>query len=127
MPFRIIADAGQVSENVSQSPSKQRCHVFHDCESGSNHANGSKKLPPESGTLAGKSGAKSSFANVLAWETTAYNVGIASCMVDGPDVFEDRDFGPMVREDFAGSGIDLAERDGSHSGSFEPEAEAANS
>jgi len=33
----------------------------------------------------------------------------------------------MLGEDFSAEGVDLAERDGSHSGSFESEAEAANS
>jgi hypothetical protein len=32
----------------------------------------------------------------------------------------------MVREDGSGERLNLAERDRSHSGSFEPEAEAAN-
>jgi hypothetical protein len=34
---------------------------------------------------------------------------------------------PVLREDGAGERLDLAERDGSHPGSLEPEAEAANS
>jgi hypothetical protein len=33
----------------------------------------------------------------------------------------------VLGEDFPAERIDLAERDGSHSGSFKPEAEAANS
>lgn len=33
----------------------------------------------------------------------------------------------MFGEDFLTIGVDLTERDGSHSGSFESEAEAANS
>jgi hypothetical protein len=37
------------------------------------------------------------------------------------------DVRPVLGEDPSAMGIDLAERDGSHSGSFEPEAEAANS
>jgi hypothetical protein len=33
---------------------------------------------------------------------------------------------PVLGEHFPAERVDLTERDGSHSGSFEPEAEAAN-
>jgi len=39
----------------------------------------------------------------------------------------DGDARPVLGEDFAAIGVNLAERNGSHSGSIEPEAEAANS
>jgi hypothetical protein len=60
MPFRVIPDLGQVSENNVQPSTKQRCHVLQDCDPWSNHAKGSNDFPVESRTLAGKSGAVAS-------------------------------------------------------------------
>jgi hypothetical protein len=127
IPFRVIADLGQVPENFAHPSSKQRCHVLHDREGRSNHANGSKKFPPESRAFAGKSGALSSKADILAREPTADNVGISFCMVDGADIFMDWDIWPMVGEDFAGARVVFTEGNCSHSGSFEAKGEPSNS
>jgi hypothetical protein len=76
MPFRIMPDLGQVSENGSHPSTKQRCHVFQDREARSNHANGSNHFPPQSRTGSGKSGACPRKANILARKSGADDVGI---------------------------------------------------
>lgn len=48
VPLSIIPERGQVSENGSESPSKQSCDVFHNDESGSNFANKAGELAPQS-------------------------------------------------------------------------------
>ena len=60
MPFRVIPDRGQVSENISQPSTKQRCHVLQHRVPGSNQANGSHEWPYESRASPGKSGASAS-------------------------------------------------------------------
>jgi hypothetical protein len=44
VPFRIVPERGQVSENSSKSPSKQSCDVLHDDVAGSYLANNSGEL-----------------------------------------------------------------------------------
>ena len=46
MPFRIVPERGQVSENVSKPPKKECCDVFHDDEAGSYLANKSGVIAP---------------------------------------------------------------------------------
>jgi hypothetical protein len=60
MPFRVIPDRGQASEYRSHPSIKQRCHVLQQRDPWSYHAKGSAYLPPETRTLAGKSGTLSS-------------------------------------------------------------------
>jgi hypothetical protein len=71
-------------------------------------------------------------ANVLAREASTDDIGsnsICSEAVGGKgfDIIVAGDGRPMLFEDRSAEGLDLAERDGSHPGSFEPEREAANS
>ncbi len=63
-------------------------------------------------------------AKRLAGEPAANNIccGWAKCS----DVVVTRDAGPVLSEDCPAVGIDFAEGDGSHSGSLEPEGEAAD-
>jgi hypothetical protein len=46
VPFRIIPERGQVSENTAQAPSKQSCDVLHDRVLWSYLANNSGELAP---------------------------------------------------------------------------------
>jgi hypothetical protein len=46
--------------------------------------------------------------------------------IDGANVSKVGDIGPVLSEDAGAVVIDLAEGDGAHPGSFEPEAETAN-
>jgi hypothetical protein len=56
----------------------------------------------------------------------AHSFGKARCGKFS-DISKNRDIWPVLCEDFPAIGVDFAERDSSHSGSLEPEAEAANS
>jgi hypothetical protein len=53
IPFRVIPDRGQVSENSSHPPCKQRCHVLQDPDARSSHAKATHNLPVESRTASG--------------------------------------------------------------------------
>jgi len=69
--------------------------------------------------------------NILAWEPAADDIhGNAICPEaigsENCDIVVAGDAGPVLGEDAAAVGIDLAEGDGSHSGSLEPEAEPAD-
>ena len=70
--------------------------------------------------------------DILAGESAADGIGSNSICSEASggessDIVVTGNVWPVVGEDFPAIGVDLAERDGSHSGSFEPEAEAANS
>ena len=126
MPFRVIPDRGQVSANGAHPVSKQRCHVLHDCVSRSYQANGSQKVFPESRTGAGKPGAESCERNILAREAADHDIGFAFGKFARCDVIMAGDIWPVLGEDASAVGIDFAESDGSHSGSFEAETESAD-
>jgi hypothetical protein len=125
-PFRIIPEAGQVSANGCHVSIKQRCDVFHDDVAGSYFANQPCELAPQSRSLASDPTTVSGSRNVLAGEATANNVGEASVEPECANVVVAGDIRPMLGEDSAAEGIDFAEGDGSHSGSFKPEAESAD-
>jgi hypothetical protein len=126
IPFRIKPVLGHISENDAHSKSKQRCHVFHDREFGSYHANGTKNLPIESRTGAGNSGAFSGQADILAGEAADNDIRLASDELSIADIDADGDARPVLGEDAAAECVDLAECDSSHPGSFESEAETAD-
>ena len=46
VPFRVIPERGQVSENSAHTSNKQVCDVLHDDVAGSNLANNSGVLAP---------------------------------------------------------------------------------
>jgi hypothetical protein len=120
MPLRIIAVLGQSPEKVAHPSMKQRCHVLHDCELRSYHANGSKIFPPEATTFAGKAGASafdadcSCNANILARETTADDLGVDPGGVEGGDIIVDWDIRPSLGQHRSGARIILTECDCSH-------------
>ena len=121
MPFRVMPDLGQVSENLAHPSTKQHCHVLHDRVARSYQANGSKKPPPEAGTLTGKAGACACKADVLARKSADDDIGLALSEFSRRDVVVNRDIWPVLGEDTSAVGIDLAEGDGSHAGALEAE------
>jgi hypothetical protein len=109
MPFDTVPEAGQVPENGRQVPRSSRAHVFHEDELGSNHANGSIKLPPESRAVSGKAGAFPGRGDVLAWESSEKEVNRQSCFeVDMPYVPVDRTTWKVDGEHSAAVQIGLA-------------------
>jgi len=109
MPFRVIPDLGQVSENVSHPSTKQRCHVLQDREFWSNHANGSNNMPVESRTGAGQSGALAGERDVLAWEPACDDICLAFDEFARRHVAVNWDIWPMFREHALAERIDLDE------------------
>jgi hypothetical protein len=110
MPFRIMPDLGQVSENRVQPSTKQRCHVLQQRISRSNHANGSNHFPPESRTGSGKSGASAGERDVLAGKarTDDVGIGILRCRY----VADVRRVGKAKRQDLARVRIGFGDCDG---------------
>jgi len=78
IPFRVVADFGQVSDHSLHSPVKQSCHVFHEREVRSYHANAASHLSPESRTGAGYAGALAGVAEILTGEAARDNAAILS-------------------------------------------------
>jgi hypothetical protein len=70
MPFRIIPERGQVSENSVKPSTKQSCDVLHDDISGLKLANKTGKLRPETAPLAFNASTSSGERNVLAGESS---------------------------------------------------------
>jgi hypothetical protein len=67
-PPAVIPERGQVTEDNSESPSKQSWTVFHEHETGSNFANDPRHVGPHSASLSGDAGAFPGNADVLARE-----------------------------------------------------------
>jgi hypothetical protein len=132
MPFRIIPDRGQVSENAVQPSTKQSCDVLHDDISGLKLANKTGKLRPEPTSLAINASTFSGKADVLTREAAddALNgkaIGSKQSCGEGSHVIVNRHSWPVFRENFLRFHILLAERDGFESaGAFKPQVEAAN-
>ena len=131
VPLRIIPERGQVSENVSKSPSKQSCDVLHEDVARSHLANDPGELGPQSAALAADAGASSGNADVLAGESAADEVNaqpFRGKMLRGQlaHVVEYVDIRPVPCEHAAGERLDLAERHRPHAGTFEAEAEGAD-
>lgn len=74
IPERIIPERGQISENRSKPSTKQRWDIFHDDDSGSNLANDSGKLAPESRACAIEARTLACKTEILAWEPAAEDV-----------------------------------------------------
>jgi hypothetical protein len=132
VPLRIKPERGQVSENSVKPPSKECCDVLHDDEAGSKLANQTGVFTPETRALAVNSGARPGDADVLAGEAPADGIdGNSVCRQtlgrEGPHVVVTGDAGPMLGEDGAAIGLDLAERDRLKApGSFEPKRKSSN-
>jgi hypothetical protein len=75
MPFRIIPERGQVSENGSQPSTKQRCDVLHDDESRSYLANEPSVMSPQAASLSIKTRSTARKTDILAWKSSNDAVG----------------------------------------------------
>lgn len=135
VPFCIKPERGQVSENSVKPPSKESCDVLHENEfdfsSFIKLAKKSSVIGPEAASFSIEASAFSGEADILAGESAADSIdgnpiGSKSSCCEGLDIVVTWDGGPVFGEDFATERLALTERDGSHSCSFESEAEAAD-
>jgi hypothetical protein len=106
VPFRIIPERGQGSENCIHPSRKQRADVLHDNETRSQFANKTGDFVEQAAPLAFKSCAKSCKADVLAWEPAAddidgNSIGSKSFCGKGAHVVIAGDAWPVLGEDFA--------------------------
>ncbi len=109
MPFSIIPDRGQASENTAKAPSKQSCDVLHDDDSRSNVANEAVVVEPQPASCAVKTFATACETNVLAGKSSndcsrAYPVCSKSITGKFANIVIDRD----TREACAQSRLRLA-------------------
>jgi len=126
VPFRIKPERGQVSENVAQPSTKQRCHVLHDDVSRSSHANDASHFTPKSAALPGKTGPASSKADVLAWEAAADDIAFVFIALVLLHIVIDRNLWPMLRQNLLAKGFALNERDCFHSSPFKSERKSSD-
>ena len=126
VPFTVIPERGQVSENVSHPPNKQACDVFHDCKAGSYFANNAAEFNPQSAAGAGHSLTSTGDADVLTREPAADNVGRSNCAVEGSDIVPDGDVGPVLLQDGATVAVEFNELDGVQSRALETKREASD-
>jgi hypothetical protein len=92
-PAAVIPERGQVTEDSSESPSKQGWAVFHEDEAGSNFAHDARHVRPHSRSSAVDAGALSGDADVLAREAARNHINKASpwSSVKGANVIPNRE------------------------------------
>lgn len=121
VPFRIIPDAGQVSEKSAKPTSpfsdKQVCDVFQDNEARSKVASESKHFSVETAAFAFDAGLFSTCRKVLAWESATNDVngnsiGSKAFTRQLPYIVVAGHMGPVLGQDATRKLLDLAERDG---------------
>jgi len=117
-PFRIEPHRGQVSENLSKSPSNKRWRVLHEDESGSYFTNDPGHLHPESRPFSFDSFAFAGDADVLAGKAPAHHIHSASPRpgVESKDVIPDGEAreDPVtlaLEQDASAAGVDLDSAD----------------
>ena len=113
VPFRIIPDLGQVSENVAKPSTKQLCAVFQEDVSWLQLANEAESFGPEAASRVRKPKAFSGNADALAREAPGddidgNSIGSESCAGKGANIVIAGDSGPMFRQNAAGEGFDFA-------------------
>jgi len=77
-PPRIIPHFGQIPENTSKPARSEHWGVFHEDEAGLHFANHTGHLGPESASLSFDARPFSCDADVLARESSAYNVNLSA-------------------------------------------------
>lgn len=124
VPFRVIPDLGQVSENSTEpssgsfaGASKKTSDVLHKEEPGLYLANETNHFGPESASRTFKPGTTTSDGKVLAREATGNDIdcdsiGSEPSCSEGSHIVIDRHLGPVFRKDAAREFLNLAERDG---------------
>lgn len=133
MPFCVIPERGQVSENGAHAETKQACCVFHKDELRSYLASQSAVFRPQSRPLTLHSGSPSDETDVLAGEPSAddidgNSVSGQSVGCEFSNVMVAGDLGPVLLEDAARELLDLAEGDGLKPASpFEAQTKASDS
>ena len=129
MPFCIIPERGQVAENVSQPPTKQRCDVFHNDKAWSQLANKTGVFPPKPRTFTVKSGAASREADVLAGKSSANNVNWSDIFaLQFGYVFKLANVRPVFRQHAPAEWVEFTKCHGLETAcAFQAKAEAPNS
>jgi hypothetical protein len=132
MPFRIIPERGQGSENGIQPSRKQRADVLHEHKPGSKFANKTGVSEPKAAPFASKASALPREADVLTREAAADCVnGNSVC----GEAFASKCFNvivagnlrPVLSQNLSRVWVDLAERDGLEPArALQAEVEAAN-
>nr|WP_053553207.1 hypothetical protein [Sphingopyxis sp. 113P3] len=140
MPFRIIPERGQVSEN-SAKPSatllswatKQICDVLHDDEGRSNFASQSTDFRPKAASRAAlDTSSQAGDGNVLAREAAGNDIDGNSINIESlrgklSDVSIAGDVGPVLCKDTAGELLYFTEGDGLETArALKPQAETSD-
>jgi len=131
-PPSIIPDVGQVPENSVKPSSQERSGVFHENEARSYLANKTEVLGPKAAALAINADLSTCARDVLAREPSADDVngnsiGSKAFCGKGSDVIVAGNLGPVLRQDAAAEGFDLAEGDRLESArALQAEREAAD-
>jgi hypothetical protein len=132
MPFRIVPERGQVSENTVEPPCQESCDVLHDEDARSKLASKAVNFGPKARARTIEARPASSQGNVLTGESPAdridgNSIGSKPLGGKGSDVIVAGDLGPMLRQHAPTEGFDLAKGDGLESARpFQAQAEAAN-
>jgi hypothetical protein len=132
MPFRIIPDRGQGSENGIQPSTKQRADVLQDCVSGFQFANKAGDFEEQAAAFAGQSKPAPCNADVLAGEPSrddinGNSIGSKSFCGECSNVIVYGNLRPVAAQHLLRELFDLAECDGGESASaLKAEAKAAN-
>jgi hypothetical protein len=79
MPFRIVPERREAAEDFVQSSSAKGCNILNDDVLRSRFFNEPVEFVPKTGSFARKAGSESGNADVLARESSAYNV---NCFMD---------------------------------------------
>lgn len=132
VPFRIIPDRGQVSENSAQPSTKQCCDVLHDKELWSKFASKPDDLDPEAASRSIQASAKSCERQILAREPSAddidgNSIGSKSLCGEFSNVMIARHLWPVFRQHAAGKFFNFAKGDRlKPAGAFQPKTETAD-
>jgi hypothetical protein len=133
LPFRIIPERGQVSENTVDPAIKQVCDVLQDNDFGSNVANQSNDVPVEARSCAvDPLSIRICRADILTWKSATDGIDVDAIVSEtgsseGCDIVIAWNVWPVFRQHSAAIGIDFAERHGSEcAAALEAEAEAAD-
>ena len=128
VPLRVIPERRDFPEHLVQSARAKGADVFDDDPRRPDFLDEPAVLAPEAGTLAAESCPLASGADVLAGEASANNVNWPDIGAgETADIFVNWHSRPVLCEDGAAVGVDLAEGDWSESAcSFESKAETAD-
>jgi hypothetical protein len=126
---RGVAETFQVSENIVECHCDETSNVFANDPSGSRECNDAAHLRPEVAVVC-FAFLLSGDAKGLAREATTDEIDSSkpsqSICVNGVDVIEAGEIGPVLSQYGSAVLVTLTEGDSSHSGSLKPETESAN-